>query len=178
MSIHQHTRSVCHWTLKRYFMNEILYNSIYISIYLKRDITGALEKTLYFWHPEQFGDFPAHSHAFIKVYWSSPVTKLWTYSTRHKFSPHTLLLIFFFLSFCVQTFIGRFRRTMDSSQNAYNEDTSVLLERLDCLERVLFRSGQNGLNAFQLWERGRASQLTASSLVTNYRKRKITELQS
>ncbi|KAM9470487.1 DNA replication complex GINS protein PSF3 [Clarias gariepinus] len=78
----------------------------------------------------------------------------------------------------LQTFIGRFRRTMDSSQNAYNEDTSALLERLDCLERALFRSGQNGLNAFQLWERGRASQLTASSLVTNYRKRKITELQS
>lgn len=78
----------------------------------------------------------------------------------------------------IQTFISRFRRTMDSSQNAYNEDTSVLVERLDCLERALFRSGQNGLNAFQLWERGRASQLTASSLVTNYRKRKITELQS
>uniref|UniRef100_A0A667ZDN4 DNA replication complex GINS protein PSF3 n=1 Tax=Myripristis murdjan TaxID=586833 RepID=A0A667ZDN4_9TELE len=35
----------------------------------------------------------------------------------------------------LQTFIGRFRRTMDSSQNAYNEDTSVLVERLDCLER-------------------------------------------
>ncbi|XP_062856417.1 DNA replication complex GINS protein PSF3 [Trichomycterus rosablanca] len=78
----------------------------------------------------------------------------------------------------LQTFIGRFRRTMDSSQNAYNEDTSALLERLDCLERALFRSGQSGLNAFQLWERGRASQLTASSLVTNYRKRKIVELQS
>uniref|UniRef100_A0A8C7P4Q3 DNA replication complex GINS protein PSF3 n=1 Tax=Oncorhynchus mykiss TaxID=8022 RepID=A0A8C7P4Q3_ONCMY len=26
----------------------------------------------------------------------------------------------------LQTFIGRFRRTMDSSQNAYNEDTSAL----------------------------------------------------
>uniref|UniRef100_A0AAR2ILS4 DNA replication complex GINS protein PSF3 n=1 Tax=Pygocentrus nattereri TaxID=42514 RepID=A0AAR2ILS4_PYGNA len=29
----------------------------------------------------------------------------------------------------LQTFIGRFRRTMDSSQNAYNEDTSALVER-------------------------------------------------
>lgn len=77
----------------------------------------------------------------------------------------------------LQTFIGRFRRTMDSSQNAYNEDTSALVERLDYLERALFRAGQSGLNSFQNWERGRASTITASSLVLNYRKRKITDLQ-
>ena len=77
----------------------------------------------------------------------------------------------------LQTFIGRFRRTMDSSQNAYNEDTSVLVERLDCLEKGLFRSGQSGLNCFQSWEKGQATQLTASSLVLNYRKRKITDVQ-
>ncbi|KAM9568417.1 DNA replication complex GINS protein PSF3 [Salvelinus alpinus] len=78
----------------------------------------------------------------------------------------------------LQTFIGRFRRTMDSSQNAYNEDTSALVDRLDYLERALFRAGQSGLNSFQNWERGRASTITASSLVLNYRKRKITDLQS
>ncbi|XP_051545815.1 DNA replication complex GINS protein PSF3-like isoform X2 [Myxocyprinus asiaticus] len=78
----------------------------------------------------------------------------------------------------LQTFIGRFRRTMDSSQNAYNEDTSVLVERLDCLERSLFKAGQSGLNGFQLWEKGRSSHLTASSLVINYRKRKIADLQA
>ncbi|XP_028842422.1 DNA replication complex GINS protein PSF3 [Denticeps clupeoides] len=77
----------------------------------------------------------------------------------------------------LQTYIGRFRRTMDSSQNAYNEDTSALVERLDFLERTLFREGQSGLNSFQQWERGKAGHLTASSLVTNYRKRKINELQ-
>lgn len=77
-----------------------------------------------------------------------------------------------------QTFIGRFRRTMDSSQNAYNEDTSALVERLDCLERSLFKAGQSGLNSFQLWEKGRSSHLTASSLVINYRKRKMTDLQA
>lgn len=77
-----------------------------------------------------------------------------------------------------QTFIGRFRRTMDSSQNAYNEDTSARVERLDCLERSLFKAGQSGLNSFQLWEKGRSSHLTASSLVINYRKRKITDLQA
>ncbi|KAJ7997795.1 hypothetical protein DPEC_G00215830 [Dallia pectoralis] len=78
----------------------------------------------------------------------------------------------------LQTFIGRFRRTMDSSQNAYNEDTSALVERLDYLERALFKAGQSGLNSFQSWERGCASTLTASSLVLNYRKRKITDLQA
>uniref|UniRef100_A0A8D3B4Y1 DNA replication complex GINS protein PSF3 n=1 Tax=Scophthalmus maximus TaxID=52904 RepID=A0A8D3B4Y1_SCOMX len=77
----------------------------------------------------------------------------------------------------LQTFIGRFRRTMDSSQNAYNEDTSALVERLDSLEKGLFRSGQSGLNGFQSWEKGQATQITASSLVLNYRKRKINDLQ-
>uniref|UniRef100_UPI0037E7E028 DNA replication complex GINS protein PSF3 isoform X2 n=1 Tax=Semicossyphus pulcher TaxID=241346 RepID=UPI0037E7E028 len=77
----------------------------------------------------------------------------------------------------LQTFIGRFRRIMDSSQNAYNEDTSVLVEHLDCLEKTLFRSGQSGLNGFQSWEKGQAAQLTASSLVLNYRKRKMTDAQ-
>ncbi|XP_061532655.1 DNA replication complex GINS protein PSF3 [Phycodurus eques] len=78
----------------------------------------------------------------------------------------------------LQTFIGRFRRTMDSSQNAYNEDTSALVERLDSLEKALFMSGQFGLNSFQGWEKGQASRLSASSLVLNYRKRKITDVQS
>lgn len=77
----------------------------------------------------------------------------------------------------LQTFVGRFRRIMDSSQNSYNEDTSLLLDHLDSLEKSLFRSGQSGLNGFQSWEKGRASQLTASSLVLNYRKRKITDMQ-
>ncbi|NP_001080618.1 DNA replication complex GINS protein PSF3 [Xenopus laevis] len=75
----------------------------------------------------------------------------------------------------LQTFVGRFRRIMDSSQNAYNEDTSGLVARLDELERSLFRAGQRGLNAFQSWERGKAAQITASNLVQNYKKRKFNE---
>ncbi|NWR27047.1 PSF3 protein, partial [Tachuris rubrigastra] len=74
------------------------------------------------------------------------------------------------------TFINRFRRIMDSSQNAYNEDTSALVARLDELERALFQVGQKGLNDFQCWEKGQASQITASSLVQNYGKRKFTEV--
>lgn len=65
---------------------------------------------------------------------------------------------------------------MDSSQNAYNEDTSALVARLDELERALFQVGQKGLNDFQCWEKGQASQITASSLVQNYGKRKLTEV--
>ncbi|XP_031411298.1 DNA replication complex GINS protein PSF3 [Meleagris gallopavo] len=76
----------------------------------------------------------------------------------------------------LQTFISRFRRIMDSSQNAYNEDTSGLVARLDELERALFQAGQKGLNDFQCWEKGQASQITVSSLVQNYGKRKFTEM--
>lgn len=76
----------------------------------------------------------------------------------------------------LQTFISRFRHVMDSSQNAYNEDTSALVARLDELERALFQAGQKGLNDFQSWEKGQASQITASSLVQNYGKRKFTEV--
>lgn len=77
----------------------------------------------------------------------------------------------------LQTFIGRFRRIMDSSQNAYNEDTSALVARLDEMERGLFQTGQKGLNDFQGWEKGQASQITASSLVQNYKKRKFTDME-
>lgn len=67
---------------------------------------------------------------------------------------------------------------MDSSQNAFNEDTSVLVARLDELERALFQAGQKGLNDFQCWEKGQASQITASSLIQNYKKRKFSDLDS
>uniref|UniRef100_A0A8C9SNX2 DNA replication complex GINS protein PSF3 n=1 Tax=Scleropages formosus TaxID=113540 RepID=A0A8C9SNX2_SCLFO len=51
----------------------------------------------------------------------------------------------------LNTFIGRFRRTMDSSQNAFNEDTSGLVERLDCLEKALknFNRNENYLSRVQ-----------------------------
>ncbi|XP_074083491.1 DNA replication complex GINS protein PSF3-like isoform X1 [Macrotis lagotis] len=77
----------------------------------------------------------------------------------------------------LQTFIGRFCRIMDSSQNAYNEDTSSLVACLDELERGLFQTGQKGLNDFQCWEKGQASHIKASCLVQNYKKRKLTDLE-
>ncbi|XP_019062047.1 DNA replication complex GINS protein PSF3 [Fukomys damarensis] len=77
----------------------------------------------------------------------------------------------------LRTFIGRFRRIMDSSQNTYNEDTSALVAKLDEMERGLFQTGQKGLNNFQCWEKGQASQITPSNLVQNYKKRKFTDME-
>ncbi|XP_007441463.1 DNA replication complex GINS protein PSF3-like [Python bivittatus] len=77
-----------------------------------------------------------------------------------------------------QTFIGRFRHIMDSSQNTFNEDTSALVTRLDELERALFQTGQKGLHDFQCWEMGQAAQITVSSLIQNYKKRKFTDMDS
>ncbi|KAL7978802.1 hypothetical protein Chor_013291 [Crotalus horridus] len=76
------------------------------------------------------------------------------------------------------TFIGRFRHIMDSSQNTFNEDTSALVARLDELERALFQTGQKGLHDFQCWEMGKASQITVSNLIQNYKKRKFTDMDS
>ncbi|XP_070809145.1 DNA replication complex GINS protein PSF3 isoform X2 [Pituophis catenifer annectens] len=77
-----------------------------------------------------------------------------------------------------ETFIGRFRHIMDSSQNTFNEDTSALVARLDELERALFQTGQKRLQDFQCWEMGQASQITVSSLIQNYKKRKFTDVDS
>ncbi|XP_062922767.1 DNA replication complex GINS protein PSF3 [Mobula hypostoma] len=78
----------------------------------------------------------------------------------------------------LQTFVNRFRRIMDSSQNAYNEDISTLVAHLDELERELFRAGQKGLNDFQKWEKGQAVQITTSNLVQSYGKRKFSDMEA
>ena len=61
---------------------------------------------------------------------------------------------------------------MDSSQNAFNEDTSHLTEKMDELEKKLFKYGQHGLNDFQRWETRKTEKLTTSTMVINHRKRK------
>lgn len=61
---------------------------------------------------------------------------------------------------------------MDSSQNAYNENTALFTARLDELERRLFRSGQKCLMDFQRWQTCQADKITASSVVLKHRKRK------
>ncbi|XP_022374455.1 DNA replication complex GINS protein PSF3 isoform X2 [Enhydra lutris kenyoni] len=109
------------------------------------------------------------SHEKLPVRTETPMPRLGAFFLERSGGPETDHAI-------PQTFIGRFRRIMDSSQNAYNEDTSALVARLDEMERGLFQTGQKGLNDFQCWEKGQASQITASSLVQNYKKRKLTDM--
>ena len=59
----------------------------------------------------------------------------------------------------LQAFQGRIRKIMDSSQNAFHEDTTKLTEKLDETERCLFKAGQCGLNDFQRWETRRTEKL-------------------
>lgn len=71
-----------------------------------------------------------------------------------------------------QTFMKRFRKIMDSSQNAANEDTSLLTNKLEHIERQVFTAGRKGVKEFLQWEAGRTSKLTTSENVVNHKKRK------
>lgn len=71
-----------------------------------------------------------------------------------------------------QTFQGRFRKIMDSAQNALNQDTTKLTEKLDESEKKLFVAGQLGLHDFERWETRQTEKLQTSSMVLKHRKRK------
>lgn len=72
---------------------------------------------------------------------------------------------------CMQeTFIKRFRKIMDSSQNAANEDASLLTGKLDHIERQVFSAGRKGVREFLQWEAGNTSKLTTSDTVVNHKK--------
>lgn len=73
---------------------------------------------------------------------------------------------------CFQAFQGRFRKIMDSAQNSFNTDTTPLIEKLDDMERTLFKTGQSSLNDFHRWQSRETEKITTSSLVQTYRKRK------
>lgn len=72
----------------------------------------------------------------------------------------------------LETFLNRFRRIMDSSQNAFRGDTTPLTTKLDETERGLFCAGQRAVEQFEKWERGQCHKLTTSSAIVNSRKRK------
>jgi len=71
-----------------------------------------------------------------------------------------------------ETFIKRFRKIMDSSQNAANEDASLLTNKLDHIEKQVFSAGRKGVSEFLQWEAGNTSKLTTSETVVNHKKRK------
>jgi len=76
-----------------------------------------------------------------------------------------------------ETFIKRFRKIMDSSQNAANEDAMLLTGKLDHIERQVFSAGRKGVREFLEWEAGNTSKLTSSETVVNHRKRKRSMLE-
>lgn len=71
----------------------------------------------------------------------------------------------------------RFRKIMDSSQNAANEDASLLTGKLDHVERQVFSAGRKGIREFLQWEAGNTSKLTTSDTVVNHKKRKRSVLE-
>ena len=72
----------------------------------------------------------------------------------------------------LETFLNRFRRIMDSSQNAFKEDTTPLTSKLDETERKLFQVGQKAVEEFEKWERQQSHKITTSSTIQGSRKRK------
>ena len=72
----------------------------------------------------------------------------------------------------LETFLNRFRWIMDSSQNAFQSDTTSLMSKLDEKERELFRTGQRAVQDMERWERGESHKIMSSSVVQNRRKRR------
>ena len=75
----------------------------------------------------------------------------------------------------LETFLNRFRHIMDTSQNAYQTDTTTLTSKLDETERKLFHVGQRAMTDFDTWERGCSHKIQTSTIVKNTRKRKRDE---
>eukprot|EP00040_Diaphanoeca_grandis_P019322 m.101994 g.101994 ORF g.101994 m.101994 type:complete len:190 (-) comp27372_c0_seq1:98-667(-) len=70
-------------------------------------------------------------------------------------------------------FTDRYRRVMDMSQNAVNEDTSDLTKSLDALEKRLFDAGHLADKEYTKWKLRRVERITtALSLEAANRKRK------
>ena len=72
----------------------------------------------------------------------------------------------------LETFLNRFRWIMDSSQNAFQSDTTPMMSKLDETERQLFRTGQRAVQDMERWEKGQSHKIVSSSVVQNRRKRR------
>jgi ElaB/YqjD/DUF883 family membrane-anchored ribosome-binding protein len=65
-----------------------------------------------------------------------------------------------------------YRKVMDMSQNAVDEDTTDLTKKLDNLERRLFASGHVADKEFTKWRRRKLDKITEAISVQVSRKRK------
>lgn len=61
--------------------------------------------------------------------------------------------------------------------NAYKEEVSTAIVKLDETERKLFSAGQTAVEEFDKWQRGMSHKLTTSTAIENQRKRKILDLE-
>ena len=61
--------------------------------------------------------------------------------------------------------------------NAYKEEISTAIVKLDETERKLFSAGQMAVEKFDKWQRGMSHKLTTSTAIENQRKRKILDLE-
>lgn len=72
----------------------------------------------------------------------------------------------------LETFLNRFRKIMDHSQNAFEADTFPLTSGLDETERTLFQVGKRATKQLDLWEKGTCHKITSSAMVQVGKKRK------
>ena len=72
----------------------------------------------------------------------------------------------------LQVFVQRFRKIMDSSQNASHQDDVYIKQKLDELEINLFENGQKSTRDFVNWQHGFVGKLTVSKAISMQRKRK------
>ena len=59
----------------------------------------------------------------------------------------------------LETFLNRFRKIMDHSQNSFQADTYTTTCKLDETERHLFKAGQDSADKMEKWGRGKSHKL-------------------
>ncbi len=74
----------------------------------------------------------------------------------------------------VETLTRRFRMIMDSSIHSSDSDTLAKTEKLDSLEKLLYRQGQNSMKLQDIWSRRKTGQLKTATMVQRHNKRKAS----
>merc|ERR1712080_111180 len=70
------------------------------------------------------------------------------------------------------TFKARFKMIMDSSQNSSDTDTLKETQKMDQLERLLYRQGQSCKIGMEAWLTRTTGFISTSYMVSQHRKRK------
>ncbi len=73
----------------------------------------------------------------------------------------------------LETFLNRFRKIMDHSQNSFQTDTHSMTSRLDETEKGLFKVSQDSANKMEKW--GKSGRHKLNSLQARKRKRRPSQ---